>query len=144
VKRVSKLHLGDFGKAFSLAFVLISVLWGMLSHFSLGGIYITWHVLLINLTVAGILAGITYRIRYHRVLEYDDSEFTLRVGYRVVKGEWRDYSFVSLYHKGFGTLAVRLYKGSPDEMNFVELPAADLGLDASEFRFELAAYLLGG
>jgi hypothetical protein len=84
-----------------------------------------------------MLSGVYYRLRHHRVLEYDDRGYTLHTGSKTVEGEWKDFSFVSLYHKGFGVFAVRLYRGAPDDGAFVELPASDLGLDPSDFRFEI-------
>ncbi len=141
MKRVSKLHFGDIGKSFSVAFVLITIAWGIVSYYSFGGIYISWQILLGNLAVSATLSAIIYRMRYHRLLEYDERRFTLRTGKRITEGEWKDFSLVSLYHKGFGVFALRLYRGNPDETDFVELPATDLGLNPSNFRFELSQYL---
>jgi hypothetical protein len=138
VRRVSKLHFGDIGKSFSIAFVAITIIWGLVSYFSLGGIHISWQILLGNLAVSGTLSAFYYRFRYHRVLEYDDQCFVLHTGSRIVEGDWKDFSLVSLYHKGYGVFALRIYRDSPDEKDFVELPASDLGLNPSAFRFEIA------
>ncbi len=141
MKRYSKLHFGDIGKSFSVAFVAITIIWGVVSYYTLGGVYVSWQILLGNLAVSGVLSMLYYRFRYHRVLEYDDEKFTLRTGSRVVKGEWKDFSFVSLYHRGFGVFALHLYRDDPDGKDFVELPATDIGLDFSGFRFEVASFL---
>jgi hypothetical protein len=141
MKRISKLHFGDIGKSFSVAFVAITVIWGIVSYSSLGGVYVSWQIFLGNLAVSGVLSMLYYRFRYHRVLEYDEKKFTLRTGSRVVEREWQDFSFVSLYHRGFGVFALRLYRDDPDGKDFVELPATDIGLNHSDFRFEIADLL---
>jgi hypothetical protein len=140
VRRVSKLHFGDIGKSFSLAFVAITVIWSVVSYYVLGRVYVSWQILLGNLAVSATLSALYYRHRYHRVLEYDDWRFILHTGSRTVEGRWRDFAFISLYHKGFGVFAVRLYRRDPDEKGFVEIPTSDIGLDASTFRFELMGY----
>jgi hypothetical protein len=144
MKRVSKLHFGDVGKSFSVVFVAITVIWGVVSYHFLGGIYVTWQILVGNLAVSGALAALYYRFRYHRVLEYDGRRFVLRTGSRIVEGSWEDFFLVSLYHKGYAVYALRLYRADPDERDFMELPASDIGLDPSAFRFELMGYLRRG
>ena len=141
MKRITKLHLGDIGKSFSIAFIAITIIWGVVSYYSLGGVYVSWQIFLGNLAVSGVLSMLYYRFRYHRVLEYDDSKFTLRTGSRATEGNWRDYSYLSLYHKGYGVFALRLYRVSADEKDFVELPATDIGLNPSDFRFEIAGFV---
>lgn len=141
MKRISKLHFGDIGKSFSVAFVAITIIWGLVSYWSFGGIHISWQIFLGNLAVSGVLSMLYYRFRYHRVLEYDGDGFALWVGSRVTRAAWKDFSSLSLHHKGYGILAVRLYRAGPDEPDFLELPATDLGLDASELRFEAAALI---
>lgn len=143
MKHVSKLHVGDIGKSFSAAFVAITLIWGVASHYFLGRIYVSWQVLLGNLAVSGVLSALYYRFRYHRVLEYDGRHFGLHTGSRVVEGDWKDFSFVSLYHKGYGVFTVRLHRTDPDGRDFVELPATDLGLDAFDFRREIMSFLTG-
>jgi hypothetical protein len=137
MKRISKLHFGDIGKAFSVAFVAITIIWGTVSYCSLGGVYVSWQILLGNLAVSGVLSMLYYRFRYHRVLEYDDQKFTLRTGSKITEGSWKDFSLVSLYHRGFGVFALRLYRDDADGKDFVELPATNIGLDPSGFRFEI-------
>ncbi len=142
--RVSRLHFGDIGKSFSVAFILVTVIWAVVSHYSLGRIYVSWQILLGNIAVSAMFSAVFYKFRYHRILEYDDKIFALRIGRTTLAGEWADFSFVSLYHKGYGVFAIRLYLGGPDSSDFVELPATDLGLDPSAFRFEIAQYLQHG
>jgi hypothetical protein len=141
MKRATKLHFGNLGKAFSLAFVAITIIWGVVSYYSLGRIYVSWQILLGNLAVSATLSALYYRFRYHPVLEYDDRRFVLHTGSRIVEGAWKDFAFLSLYHKGFAVFAVRLYRKCPDDKDFVELPATDVGLDPSDFRFELIGYI---
>jgi hypothetical protein len=140
VNRISRPHFGDIGKSFSLAFILITAIWVLVSRYALGRVYLSWHIFLGNIAVSGALAGIYYRFRYHRVLEYDSHHFVLRTGPRIVRGDWSDFPFISIYHKGFGVFTLRLYGKSPDAKDFVEIPATDLGLDPSEFRFEAMGY----
>ena len=141
MKRVSKLHFGDIGKSFSLAFIAITAIWGVVSYYSLGRIYLSRQILLGNLAVSGALSALYYRFRYHRVLEYDDQGFASYTGRSIVRGRWKDFSSVSQYHKGYGVFAIRLYSKGPDETDFVELPATDIGLDPSGFRFEVMGYM---
>ena len=141
MKRVSKLHFGDIGKSFSMSFVLITVAWGVVSYYSFGGIFLSWQILLGNFAVSATLSALIYRFRYHRVLEYDEHQFTLRTGKNILEGNWKDFSAISLYHKGFGIFGVRLYRENPDDGSFIYLPATDLGLDPSNFRFELKKLL---
>lgn len=134
MKRASRLHFGDIGKSLSLAFVAITIIWGVVSYYSLGRVYVSWQILLGNFAVSATLSALYYRFRYHRVLEYDDRRFILHTGSRTVEGDWKNFSFVSLYHRGFGVFTVRLYRRDPDEKDFVELPASDIGLNPSVFR----------
>ena len=140
MKRVSKLHPGDIGKSFSIAFLAITIIWGVVSYYLLGRIYVSWQILIGNLAVSGVLSALYYRFRYHAVLEYDDRRFILHKGSRVSEASWQDFAFVSLYHKGFAVYALRLYRTGPEEKDFVELPATDIGLDASAFRFQVMEY----
>jgi hypothetical protein len=144
MRRASKLHFGDIGKSFSLAFVAITVIWSVVSYYALGRVYVSWQILLGNLAVSATLSGLYYRYRYHHVLEYDDRQFILHTGSRSIQGDWKGFAFVSLYHKGFGTFTIRLYRKDPDEKDFVELPASDMGLDPSALRFEVMEYWQGG
>jgi hypothetical protein len=143
MKRASKLHFGDIGKSFSLAFVAITVIWSVVSYYSLGRVYVSWQILLGNLAVSATLSALYYRQRYHCVLKYDDRRFILHRGSRAVEGNWKDFSLVSLYHKGFGVFTLRLYREDPDKKDFVEIPAGDLGLHASDLRFEVMGYTHG-
>ncbi|MHC5039777.1 MAG: hypothetical protein ACYTHM_20930, partial [Planctomycetota bacterium] len=109
-----------------------------------GGIVINTQVFIGNLLVSAVLAFVLYRIRYRRVLEYDEGRFVLRVGQRTIEAPWKDFSTVSLVHKGFEILAVRLYRTHPDDPDYVEIPASELGLDASAFRFEVMEHIRRG
>lgn len=143
MRRVSRLHFGDIGKSFSLAFVAITLIWSLVSYYSLGRVYVSWQILLGNLAVSATLSALYYRFRYHRVLEYDRRRFRLQTGSRAAEGEWDGFHFVSLYHKGFGVFTVRIYRDDPDGKDFIEIPADDIGLDASDLRFEIMGYLKG-
>ncbi|TET36078.1 MAG: hypothetical protein E3J72_09560 [Planctomycetota bacterium] len=141
MKRASKLHIGNLGKSFLLPFFAITVIWGIISHRLFGGIYLDWKILLGNFAVSAAISAVIYLLYFHNVIEYDEGRFMLRRGTKKTEGRWEDFSLVSLYHKGFGILAVRIYRGSNDESDCVEIPADDLGLDASDFRFEVTGFL---
>jgi hypothetical protein len=144
MKRTSKLHVGDIGKSFSLAFVAITLIWGVVSYYTLGRVYVSWQILVGNLAVSATLSALYYRSRYHRVLEYDDLRFRLHTGTKMVAGAWTDFALISLCHKGFGVFTLRLYRNDPDEKNSVEIPASDLGLDPSALRFEISRLMKHG
>ncbi|HDN80417.1 MAG: hypothetical protein DRI61_02110 [Chloroflexi bacterium] len=142
MRRIAPLQIGRLGKAFSFAFILMSFIWGVISFVTFGDIYVSWLLLGFNLVVSGLLAFILYRHRYHITLVYDAEGFELHEGTKVIAGKWREFNRVSLFHRGHGDLCVRLYyKEHPEE--YVELPASALGLDPSEFRFEIMGFVRG-
>lgn len=100
---------------------------------------VLWVVFLVNVALSAWLGWRFYQNRWHATLRYDGESFDLQVGSRQFSGAWRDYQRVSLLHLGYGNFAVRLYK---DDEDFVEVPATDLHLDPSAFRFE-AMRLIG-
>jgi hypothetical protein len=141
MKRASKLHIGNLGKSFLFPFLAITIIWGIISHKLFGGIYLDWKILAGNIAVSAAISVAIYIMYFHNVIEYDDGQFILRRGRKKFEGRWEDFSLVSLYHKGYGILAVRIYRGSNNESDCVEIPADDLGLDASDFRFEVTGFL---
>lgn len=143
MRRVSKLHFGNIGKSLSTAFLLITAIWCVISYCSTGVIYIGWEVLFGNLSVSALLSAVIYRLRYHYVLLYDSENFLLQKGRKVMKSSWRDFSSVSLFHKGYGIFTVRLYRDDI-EADFVELPVSDLGLNPYAFRSEVEELISSG
>jgi hypothetical protein len=103
-------------------------------------IYADIYILVGNLVVSSVLAFIAYRLVYHRILFYDNDKFILRIGRKSFEAHWREFRHVSLYHRGYGILSARLYRGSPDEKDFIEIPASDLGLEPHAFRAEVSRY----
>ena len=102
----------------------------------------SWEVLLGNLAVSALLSFLIYRLRYHRVLFYDEEKFIFGKGRKVTENRWKDFSLVSLLHKGYGVFAVRLYRTKDaEETDFVELPATELGLNPQDFRSEITRFL---
>ncbi len=77
-----------------------------------------------------------YRRRYHTVLTLDDAGLRLERGGVTVEARWADVDRVSLVHLGGGRMAVRLYFSETGRAP-VDLPASDLGLNPSDFRFEV-------
>ena len=140
MKKISKLHIGDLGKCFSAAFFFITLLWCVASYLNFGAIILNLYILIGNFALSGIIAFVAYRLIYRRVLEYDGDKFHLRIGGKSFESKWREFKFVSLYHRGYGILSVRLYHGSPDEKDFIEIPASDLGLEPHAFRSEVSRY----
>lgn len=142
MKRVSRLHIGDIGKSFSAAFFLVTVLWCIISHQTTGTIFVSLEILLGNLAVSAFLSFLIYRLRYHRVLFYDEEKFAFTKGSKVTENRWRDFSLASLFHTGYGVFTVRLYRTKDaDETDFVELPATELGLNPHDFRSEITKLL---
>jgi hypothetical protein len=141
MKRVSKLHFGDIGKSFSMAFIFITIVWSLVSFFSMGVVCVSWQILAGNFAVSAMLAAFIYKLRYHRVLEYNKERFTLRTGRVLAQNDWKNFSLVSLYHKGYEIFTLRLYRNGPDEPDFVDLPATELGLNASDFRYKIEEFI---
>ncbi len=141
MKTIAPLHIGNLIKSFASALIILSLAWSTISFLIAGDILIIPAVLLMNLVLAVGLGYLYYRWRYHSVLAYDGQGFQLQRGRKLTTGKWTDFSQVSLAHLGYGTLAVRLYKTEGDDT--LDIPTADLKMDAAALRFELMDLVKG-
>lgn len=141
MKTIAPLHIGNLIKSFGIALIILSLAWSTISFLIAGDILIIPAVLLLNLLLAVGLGYLYYRWRYHSVLAYDGQGFQLQHGRTLTTGKWADFYQVSLLHLGYGTLAVRLYKAEGDDT--LDIPTADLKMDASALRFELMGLVKG-
>jgi hypothetical protein len=141
MKTIASLHVGNLIKSFAIALIILSVAWSTVSFLIAGDILIIPAVLILNLVLAVVLGYFFYRWRYHSVLAYDRQGFQLQRGRTLTTGKWADFYQVSLAHLGYGNLAVRLYKVEGDDT--LDIPTADLKMDASALRFELMDLVKG-
>lgn len=141
MKTVSPIQWHNVGKSFFLFLLLLSVTWSVVSFISFGDIYIGWPIIFINLSLSVILAWRLYKNRYHTVFSYNEEEFKLQRGKLMICKKWKDFSHVSLVHQGHGYFLVRLYKSEIWNSDFVDIPATDLKLDASDLRFEVMKFI---
>lgn len=141
MKTYSVLQWHNFGKSFTLFFILITLGWCLISFLTLGDIYVSWVLLGANLFLSAVLAWFYYKYRYHAVFSYDEGGFELKRGRLKMVGRWREFSSVSLVHLGGGSFAVRLYRGEAGVGDSIDIPASDLKLDPSQFRFEMMRLL---
>jgi len=133
VKRLASFRFTDLVRSFTLFFFGLTLLWALGSYLAVRDVLVSWPVFIVNLVLSAGLGWWYYRYRYHTVFSYDEDGFDLRVGRRHTACRWEEFSTVSLYHRGYGEFAVRVYRG--DE--YVEIPASALRLDPQAFRFEV-------
>lgn len=132
MRTVGPLQITNLVKAFSLFFFATSLLWAAGNYLAIRDVLICWPVFIFNV-LASLLGGwLLYKRRYHAVLSYDAEGFALSVGERKLIYKWRDFVLVSLFHRGHGEFAVRLYEPTG---GFVEIPVSDLRVNPQEFRF---------
>ncbi|MDH4208678.1 MAG: hypothetical protein OEV76_07375, partial [Anaerolineae bacterium] len=122
-------------KSFAILFFLSSIAWFATSYFIFGDLLISWLIFIANLALGLGLGWWWYRRHYHAVFRYDDRGFELRRGAgKKSQKDWQDFSQVSLVHEGYGKFSVRLYQADGE---YMDIPASDLKLPASDFRFEV-------
>jgi hypothetical protein len=135
---IAPLQLSNLFKSFIGLLLGLLVFWSGCGFLTVGDIIMPRGPLLrllflgLVLSLSAVLAWVLYKNFYHTVLSYDENGFELQRGRGRVAGKWGDFSDVSLFHVGRGQFVVRLYK---DDGQFEEIPASDLKLDPSEFRF---------
>jgi hypothetical protein len=135
MKTVAPWQLMNFAKSVGIFFVLVSVAWIGANYLIFKDFFIGWPVMVGNVLVSGVGGLWWYKTSHHARFSWDGEGFELQKGRTtpIVK-RWKDISQVSLVHEGYGRFAVRLY---PQEGNSVDVPASDLGLNPSDFRFEV-------
>jgi hypothetical protein len=125
----------NFARSVGIFFVLVSVAWIGANYLIFRDFFIGWPIIVGNLLVTIVGGTWWYRTRHHASLSWDSDGFELQRGRTSpVKNRWEDISQVSLVHEEHGRLLVRLYT---DNEEFVDIPASDLKLDASDLRFEV-------
>ena len=135
MRTIAPLQVMNLVKSFGIFFFLSSVAWFTTSCFVFGDIRISWLIFIANVVVGVLIGWWWYRRHYHSVFGYDGQSFELqRGGGQRNHRNWQDFSQVSLVHEGYGKFSLRLYQADGVPM---DIPASDLKLPASDFRFEV-------
>jgi hypothetical protein len=141
MKTFAPLQRMNLAKSFIIFFLVASVAWIATSYVMIRDFYIGWPVLIGNVVMAGVVGWWWYRSRYHTIFSWGQQGFELQRGRRPKSSrKWRDFSRVSLVHEEHGRFVVRLYE---DGGEYVDIPASDLKLDPSDFRFEVMELVKG-
>jgi hypothetical protein len=141
MRTIAPLQLMNLLKSFVIFFIVTSLAWIGANYLILRDFLIGWPILIGNLIIAGAVGWWWYRREYHARLSCDQQGFELEWGRRDKSPrKWQDFSRVSLVHEGQGRLLVRLYE---DGEGYVDIPASDLKLDASELRFQVMELVAG-
>jgi hypothetical protein len=89
-------------------------------------------MLSINIAVSAVFGWRLYKQRYHLILSYDDSGFTLKRGNKEeARHRWSEFSKVSLIRTEQGDFSVRLQNS-----DFFDIPTSKLKLNPFDFRSE--------
>jgi hypothetical protein len=134
MKTIAPLQLNTLSRTVIFIFFVLSILWGVANYVILREVLFHWSLLVINGALALVMGGLFYKNNLHTILSYDQDSFQMQIGKDQASNQWSDFSTVSLFHKGLGEYAVRLYW---NEKDFFEIPASALKLDPHEFRFEV-------
>jgi len=141
MRTIAPLQVMNLSKSFVIFFLVTSLAWIAANFVIFRDFLIGWPVLLGNALVSGVGGWWWYRREYHAVFSWDQQGFGLRWGGGDDSPKkWRDFSRVSLFHEGYGRFVVRLYQ---DDGARVDIPASDLKLDPSDFRFEVMELVEG-
>ncbi|MBI2845120.1 MAG: hypothetical protein HYX86_01095 [Chloroflexi bacterium] len=145
MKTISRLQWTNLVIGFTIPFGLLTVGYFLLNLIVFQGRILVERSILLpvfvgNIILSSILGWWIYKNRWHAILRYGDAAFELTRGKNKFSGEWRDFRNVSLFHAGMGKFTVRLYR---DGTEFVEVPASDLKMDPSAFRFEAMRLIQG-
>lgn len=139
MKTVSRLQWTNLIIAFTIPFGILTVGYFVLNLLVFQGRILVERSILLPvslgiLIISAIVGWRIYKNRWHANLIYDSAGVELTRGKNKFSGKWRDFRSVSLFHGGLGKFTVRLYR---NETEFVEVPASDLKMDPSAFRFEV-------
>ncbi|TKJ30181.1 MAG: hypothetical protein CEE40_05915 [Chloroflexi bacterium B3_Chlor] len=125
----------NLGKSFVIFFLVTSLAWIAANYVILRDFPIGWPIFIGNVLISGLVGWWWYKRSYHARFSWDQEGFELQWGSgNKSSKEWQDFSRVSLFHEGYGRFVVRLYQ---DDGARVDIPASDLKLDPSDFRFEV-------
>ena len=132
---VAPLQVVNLVKSFAIFFFLASAAWATTSYMVFGDIRISWLIFIANVAISLGIGWWWYRGHYRAVFGYDERSFELQRGRgRRTHRDWQDFSQVSLVHEGYGRFSVRLHES---DGKYVDIPASDLKLPPSDFRFEV-------
>jgi len=131
----------NLAKSVVISFTLVSVAWMVANYLFFRDFFIGWPIVLGNVAVSIMVGLWWYRTRQHARFSWDSQGFSLQRGSAPpVVGVWDDVSQVALVHEGYERFGVRLYRREGDQ---VYIPASDLGLRPSDFRFEVMELVSG-
>jgi hypothetical protein len=135
MKTVAPWQPMNLGRSIGVFFIVVSVAWIVANYIVFRDFLIGWPIIVGNVVIS-VVAGLWwYKTRHHTRFSWGGEGFELQRGHSaVITGRWGDISQVSLVHDGYGRFAVRLYQREGDRIN---IPASDLRLDPSDFRFEV-------
>jgi len=141
MRTIAPLQLMNLGKSFVIFLIITSLAWIGANYVFFRDFYVGWPIIIGNLVISGLVGWWWYRTRHHAIFSWNQDGFELQWG-RGKKSarKWQDFSRVSLIHEGYGRFVVRLYE---EDGAYVDIPASDLKLEPSDFRFEVMD-LVGG
>ena len=141
MRTVAPWQLMNFARSVGMFFVLVSVAWIAANYLIFKDFFVGWPIIVGNLVVSVVAGTWWYRTRDHTRFSWDGVGYELQRGRASpVTNSWENILRVSLVHEEHGRLLVRLYT---DDEAFVEIPASDLKLDASDLRFEVMQLVRG-
>ena len=141
MKTLAPIQAMNLARSLVTFFILASLAWIAANYVIFRDFFIGWPILIGNLLIAGVLGWWWYKRNDHTIFSYDEKGFELQRGKAGKKSKkWGDSSCVSLVHEGYGRFSVRLYE---DGKEYVDIPASDLKLDPSAFRFEVMEFVTG-
>jgi hypothetical protein len=139
---IAPLQLMNLGRSFVIFFIITSLAWIGANYVFFRDFYIGWPVIIGNVLISGLAGWWWYRTRYHATFSWNQQGFELQKGREKKSAKkWQDFSRVSLFHEGYGRFVVRLYE---EDGAYVDIPASDLKLEPSDFRFEVMDLVVGG
>lgn len=141
MKTIAPLQVLNLVKSFTIFFLVTSLGWIASNYVIFRTFYIGWPILLGNVIITAVLGWWWYKRSYHSIFSYDQQGFEVQRGKaRKESKKWGDFSQVSLVHEEYGRFVVRLYE---NDKKYTVIPASDLKLDASDFRFEVTELVRG-
>jgi len=125
----------NLARSFVIFFIVTSLAWIGANYIVFRDFFIGWPVFIGNVVISGLVGWWWYRREHHAIFSWDEQGFELqRGGGNRSSKKWQDFSRVSLVHEGYGRFVVRLYE---DGGEYIDIPASDLKLESSDFRFEV-------
>jgi hypothetical protein len=141
MRTIAPLQLKNLAKSFGIFFILSSAAWFAASYVIFRDLLISWLIFVANVVMGVLLGCWWYRRHHHAVLRYDDQGFELERGSAEKTSEkWQHFTRVSLVHEGYGAFSVRLHE---TDGKYIDIPASDLKLRPSDFRFEVTDLVEG-